>query len=175
MARGVHVVGKLAAAAVIACAVFGGGLVGRSPAGVTHAQTAGLVVVSDVALGAGPGVPPNQTCAIRSTFPQGQEIVFRVKVIDPATGAGLDDTQLAGVTITLPDGSMQNFRYGSHPPGPMGPKDLYWTYVFEIPADYPTGAFQYSIVATDLAGNTYMPVGFAAGAPDVQIVPAGQF
>lgn len=169
------IAGKLAAAALVGSALLAGGLLGGGHAPVAHAQTPGLVVVSDVVLGAGPGVPPNQICAIRSTFPQDNDIVFRAQVIDPTTGLGLDDTQLASVTVTLPDGSVQNLAYGMHPPGPMQPKYQYWTYAFHIPADYPTGEFKYAILATDLQGNTFTPIIFPVGAPTVQIVPGGAF
>jgi hypothetical protein len=101
-------------------------------------------------------------------------MVFRVKVVDAASYAELNDTQVAGVTVTLPDGSVQNLHYGEHPPGPAQPKYLYWTYAYRIPMDYPTGTFNYSILVTDLNGNTFAPVTFPVGAPAAQIVAAGQ-
>jgi hypothetical protein len=167
--------GKLVAGALVGSALLAGGLLSGGHAPTVHAQTPGPVVVADVVLGAGPAVPPNQICAIRSTFPQDNDIVFRVQVIDPATGAEMDNTELQSVTVTLPDGSVQNLSYGEHPPGPIEPKYQYWTYAFHIPADYPTGEFDYSITATDLQGNTYTPIVFPVGAPTVQIVPAGAF
>ena len=161
---------------VLVCAALAAGpMFGGARGAVVHAQMAGPVVVADAVLGGGPGVPPDQICAIRSTFPQGQDIVFRVKVIDPATGQSLDNTALQNVTITLPDGSVEAMEYGSHPPGPAGGLDAYWTYAFMIPADYPTGVFNYSIAVTDLNGNIYAPVGFNTGVPTVIITPAGQF
>jgi hypothetical protein len=171
-----YLVRRLTIAPLLACTLAAAGILGTARAPIAHAraQAGNLVVVADAVLGGGPTVPPDQSCTIRSRFPQGSAIVFRVKVIDGATGAALDNTQFASVTITLPDGSTQNFAYAPHPPGPQGGLDSYWTYAYTVAADYPTGAFNYSITVTDLLGNSVSPVGFNIGIPNIVIVPAGQ-
>lgn len=90
-------------------------------------------------------------CVLQSRFAPGEEVVWRVKVFDPATGEAMDDTALDSVDVELPDGQVFEAEYGDHPRD--NPTDFFWTTSWEVPADYPTGSVPYSIVATASDGR----------------------
>jgi hypothetical protein len=110
-----------------------------------------LFVSANTVLG-GRGVPfpSGPVCVLTNRYPQGQQVVWRIKVFNPA-GNPMDDTQLNSVVVTVPDveGGVHEFEaeFGGHPPGPF-PTDFFWAATWEIPSDYPTGTFPYEVVAT---------------------------
>lgn len=156
------------------------GALARAPGPVAAGTAPGgqaLVVVGDTVRG-GAGVSADEApfldCVVQSRFPQGGQIVFRMKVLDPETGQALDDTQVSSLTLTLPDGSTKAFHYGGHPGGPGAqPTDYFWTVSWRVPDDYPTGIldFQVDAVATDGRSGVYQP--FNVEESKVRIVEAG--
>ena len=76
---------------------------------------------------------------------------FRVRVYDPLTGEQLDDEALESVTVVI-DGQAFDLRWGPHPPDTDD--DFFWTYGWEIFADYPAGNVEYEITATAVDGRT---------------------
>lgn len=96
-------------------------------------------------------------CVLTNRFPRNSEIVWRARVIDPATGEELDDTAVESVTVELDDGQSLDMRYGPHPSDE--PTDFFWTTSLEVPADHPTGTLGYTITAADTEGRTgsYQP------------------
>lgn len=169
----------LALPAVAAPVVFGAGQAPRSsvtaPIAEAQATAGGLVVYGDTVRSA-EGLPPEDAptlaCVRANRFPQGSGIVFRVRVVDPATGELLTNESGVSVVLTLPDGSTRPFRYGQHPPGPVA-ADFYWTAVFTVPDDYPTGSFNYQITATDSQGRMGEFIDFKVAPSQVQIVALG--
>jgi len=128
---------------LLAATALATALLGFAPA--SHAQTAapkyffeGDIVRSGV-------------CVLNSQFKRGERVAFRVRVTDPK-GQPADDKKLKSLVVELPDGKKFPMKYGAHPPG--GNEDNFWSASWGIPADYPTGAFGYKIVATDQDDQT---------------------
>ncbi len=116
------------------------------------------------------------SCVEFSRFPQSSRIVWRFKAIDPVSGLSLDDKAIKSFVITLPDGKTANFAYGGHGGTKPNYLDYFWTAGFSIPADYPTGAFNYKITATSNDGlvGTWAFDQFKVAAAQLTIVPAGK-
>jgi hypothetical protein len=111
------------------------------------------------------------SCVQKNRFPQGEPIVWRVKVFSTVSGKALDDKALKAVEITLPDGTVKPLKFGPHPKGRTD--DYFWTTSFKIPADYPTGAFKYKLVATSLEGISGTYDQFNVASSLLQVIPAG--
>jgi hypothetical protein len=90
-------------------------------------------------------------CVLRSQFMRKESVAWRIRVQD-ATGKQLDDKGLKGLVVELSDGQKFPARYGGHPP--KEPTDYLWSTSWLIPDDYPTGSFNYKVVATALDGST---------------------
>jgi hypothetical protein len=114
-----------------------------------HAQAAKLFISSDMERGNQAGAPP--ACVLNNVFLHGEKVVWRTRVLDP-NGKPLDDKGLKSVVIELADGKKINAAFGGHPP--RAPTDQLWAAAWIIPADYPTGTFNYKVTATDNEGNT---------------------
>jgi hypothetical protein len=93
-----------------------------------------------------------KSCVQASRIPLGGQVVWRVRVVDPKTGAFMDDKALASVTAVLPDGQTFAMKYGAHPKDPPG--ESFWTTSFKVPASYPTGLLDYKVLATDKEGRS---------------------
>ena len=112
------------------------------------------------------------SCTQQSRFPQGSRIVWRFRALDQLTGKQLDDKQIKSFVLTLPDGKAQNLKYGPHPA--TNPVDYFWTTGFSVPKDYPTGAFNYKLVATSNEGAEGVWDQFKVAPAMLQIVAAGK-
>jgi hypothetical protein len=133
-----------------------------------------LIVVADTTSGS-IGITDEEkaafSCVQKNRFPQGEPIVWRVKVYSTATGKPMDDKQLKSVVITLPDATTKDLKFGPHPKGKTD--DYFWTTSFKIPADYPTGAFKYKLVAISLEGTTGTYDQFNVASSLLQVIPVG--
>ncbi len=159
-----HVSVRLAAAVSVTALLFLSGIAGTARAdsdpalqGPATAAQAGqsLIVDGDMVLtGEGPLAMANPTlaCTERNQYPQGDQVLFRVRVVDPVTQQPLDNTQIQSVTLTMPDGSTHALEYGGLNRGQSS--DHAWKYVWKIPADYPTGTVNFQISAVDNQGRT---------------------
>ena len=116
---------------------------------------------------------PGIHCTQQNRFPQGGRIVWRMKVIDPATGKYMDDKQVASFTITYPDGKTDKLAYGGHGGTKENPADHLWAVGYTVPADYPTGLFPVKIQATDVEGRTGTFDEFKVNIAELTIVPKG--
>lgn len=119
------------------------------------AVQAALIIQADTV--SGPlNIPEEQrasaVCVLQSRFARNSEIVWRARIVDPATGEQLGDDTLQSVVVNLGDGQTLEMRYGPHPRD--NPTDFFWTTSFDIPVDYPTGTLDYEIVATGADGNS---------------------
>ncbi|MGE5539724.1 MAG: hypothetical protein ACM30I_13990 [Gemmatimonas sp.] len=92
-----------------------------------------------------------QACVLKSRFHAGEGVVFRVRVLDPATGDQLDGSKLKSLVVALADGTKVPMKYGGHPRG--GKEDTFWSTSWKVPENFPTGTFAYTIVATDQQGQ----------------------
>lgn len=111
------------------------------------------------------------SCVQKNRFPQGESIVWRVRVMSPITGKPMTAEDLKGVQLTFPDGTTKDLKYGPHPKGKTD--DYFWTASFKIPADYPTGAFKYKLVATSPDGIAGTFDQFNVASSLLQVIPAG--
>lgn len=172
-----HTGGRVALLAVLAALVAGMAVLGPGqPARMARAEEAfgGLIVYGDTvrgAVGLAPEDMPVLACVLSNRFPQGSQIVWRARVIDPQTGEAMDNNAIESVTLTLPDGSTKNMMYASRPRG--GNDDAFWSGSFAVPEDYPTGSFSYQITATAFDGRTGTLRPFNIASSQVQIVAQG--
>lgn len=104
----------------------------------------------DLVRGAGPGAT-GPTCVLANQFKRKEAVVWRVRVLDPATGKPVDDKGVASLVAELPDGQKIALKYGGHPRG--GTEDAFWAGAWVVPENHPTGAFAYKIVATGTDGK----------------------
>ncbi len=111
------------------------------------------------------------SCVQKNRFPQGEPIVWRVRVHDGLSGKVLDDKGLKSVELKLPDGKIQAMKFGPHPKGKTD--DYFWTTSFKLPVDYPTGAFKYGVTATSLEGLVGEFSQFNVAASMLQVIKAG--
>jgi hypothetical protein len=127
-----------------------------APAVTKVAQT--LILQADMVIGAAGVTNPADIYAVSSRCPQGAQVCWRVKVIDPATGQPMDDKALNSVKVSVWEGQTFTAVYGAHPGAPPDQPqppatDHFWTAVWVIPANYPTGRVLYTISATSKDGR----------------------
>ena len=133
--------------------------------GMVWAQN--LVVVGDMVIGGENN--EGATCVLASRFLHEQQVVWRAKVVDPVTNAELTDMELTSVEVTLIDGQVFEMEFGEHPP--REPVDSYWTTNWVIPADYPSGIVDFTVMATHSDGRTGELVSFPIEASMLTILP----
>jgi len=114
-----------------------------------YAQAAKLFIEGDMERGNQAGAPP--ACVLNNVFLHLEKVVWRVRVKD-ANGNVLDKQGLKSVVVELQDGKKVEAAFGGHPP--RAPTDNLWAAAWIIPADYPSGTFNYKVTATDNQGNT---------------------
>jgi hypothetical protein len=113
--------------------------------------TNSLTVYANTALGFIPGITnPSDACIELSKYLKGQEIVWRIRVLDEALRP-MDDTQLKSVVVEIPGGPTLPATYGGH--GMPEPTDYFWAVAWIIPEDFSTGTYPYQVVATALQGR----------------------
>ncbi|HEX9437269.1 MAG TPA: hypothetical protein VGA16_08955 [Candidatus Limnocylindria bacterium] len=117
---------------------------------------------------------PGVHCTQQSRFPQTGRIVWRMKVVDPATGKYMDDKAIKEFTITYPDGKKDSLKYAGHGGTKENPADFLWAVGFTVPADYPTGAFNVLLKATDLEGRSGTFEQFKVGPAQLIITKKGE-
>jgi hypothetical protein len=136
--------GVLIGAIAMVAAACSGSSTPSTPTATTQAAK-NLILSSDMVSGGG-------GCVLDNVYKPGDEVVFRVRVYDPATGDQMDNKALSSVTISLPDGQSFTANYGGHPSS--NPLDHFWTAAWAIPANYPTGTLTYTATATAADGRT---------------------
>ena len=120
------------------------------------------------------GRPPEgvqaPVCVLASQFKRGDQVVWRVRVLDAATGKPLDDKGLKNLQVELPDGQKFSAKYGAHPPK-GAPSDYFWSAAWRIPADYPTGSLSYTVTAVDVKGRSATWQPFKMAPSQLTVVP----
>jgi len=107
-----------------------------------------LFIAADIVRGPGGSGP---VCVLSNRFMRKEEVAWRIRVQDPI-GKQLDDKGLKGVVVELSDGQKFPAHFGGHPP--KAPTDYMWSTAWVVPDDYPTGSFNYKVVATAPDGTT---------------------
>jgi hypothetical protein len=107
-------------------------------------------------------------CVLASQFKRGELVVWRLRVRDQE-GRNVDPSELKSLLVRLPDGQTFPAHFGPHPKGKN--TDQFWSASWMVPADYPTGSFAYTVVATTTDGSeqTWMP--FKVSLSELTIVP----
>ena len=105
---------------------------------------------------AGPGeskynVDASRYCAITSVFKRGMHIVWRMEVVDTATGKVLQATDVKSAALKLPT-ETKNFNYGRH--GALDTSPWFWTAAWDVPPDYPLGLLDFIVEVTTNDGKT---------------------
>jgi hypothetical protein len=111
-------------------------------------STTPLFIAADMVRGPGGSGPG---CVLSNRFMRKEEVAWRIRVED-ATGKELDGKGLKSVVVELSDGQKFPARFGGHPP--KAPTAYIWSTAWVIPDDYPTGGFNYKVVATALDDTT---------------------
>ena len=155
---------KIGAAAVVGVVALGaaacaGQTVTVTPPAVTVTATPkvaqALILQADTVVSSTGVKNPADICVQSSRFPQGEGVVWRIKVYDPVTGQAMDDKALGSVVVSLKDGQTFKAVYGGHPGQPGVPaSDYFWSVAWAIPANYPTGSVPYTVAATSKDGRT---------------------
>jgi hypothetical protein len=136
-----------------------------APPTPTPGPPVSLILVADTVQGPANLTPEESAagavCVQKNRFAKNEEIVWRVRVLDPATGEPMDDQALSSVVVRLPDQELA-MRYGPHPRD--NPVDFFWTVAFDVPEAYPSGLLNYTVAATANDGRTgtYNQFGVAA-------------
>jgi hypothetical protein len=146
--------GALSGLVLGACAATPGAA-GAAPSAGTGAQAAAgsgaLVVQADTVLGSKNLAKTEKSCVQSSQYERNEQIVWRVRVIDGATGKALDDSALTKVELKLPDQTL-TLKYAPHPK--TNPTDSFWAGSWTVPTDFPTGTLAYTVTATAKDGRT---------------------
>ena len=109
-----------------------------------------LILQFDTVRGGGP-TAQGPACVLNSQFKRKEAIVWRVRIIDPKTGASLDEKGVKSLHIELTSGEKVPMSFHAHPPR-VEATDHFWSGGWIVPENQPTGSFSYTVVATDLSG-----------------------
>jgi hypothetical protein len=93
-------------------------------------------------------------CALTNTFKRGTKMVWRVEVIDLATGIRVMPADDLTVNVALPHGEERAMRFSQRGGGRVPDAPWMWAASWEIPPDYPVGSLDFSVVVNDPDGRT---------------------
>ncbi|HZM36414.1 MAG TPA: hypothetical protein VFC18_18260 [Burkholderiales bacterium] len=124
----------------------------------------------DMVTGRPPAGVKAPVCVLASQFRRNETVVWRVRVLDAASGQALDDKTLKTVHVELPDGQKFPMKFGPHPPKGQ-PADHFWAISWRIPADYPTGTLSYTVSAVDQQGRSATWQPFRMAPSQLTVVP----
>jgi hypothetical protein len=92
-------------------------------------------------------------CVLNNNFKRGSKMVWRVEVIDMATGLRVMDEDGA-VTVSLPHGEDADLRFSQRGGGRVEGAPWMWGGAWNIPPDYPVGTLDFEVVVTHSDGRT---------------------
>jgi hypothetical protein len=92
-------------------------------------------------------------CVLNNNFKRGSKMVWRVEVIDLATGQRVmpDDAELH---VALPHGEDRNMRFGQRGGGRVEGAPFMWVTSWNIPPDYPVGSLDFAVVVNHNDGRS---------------------
>jgi hypothetical protein len=114
----------------------------------------------------------NIGCLQTSTAHQGEQIVFRARMVDPKTGSDMiyADIKPGSAKVILPGGYEFPMSYYGHPnTGTV--TDYFWSYAWTVPLTFPTGSLGYEVVAVAKDGRTGSFKPFEVAPSKLNIVP----
>ena len=101
-----------------------------------------LAIASDTVTGSG--------CFQTNYAHRGELCVIRARVVDPITGLDMTDEEIESVIWKLANGENISLHYSEH--GDVG--DTFWASAWEVPLNFPTGTFAYTLEAVANDGRT---------------------
>jgi hypothetical protein len=121
-----------------------------------------IAFAGDMVLGATPRMGPPPPCILTNRFVRGEQVVFRMRLTDPATGQQLDPSGVTSVRVEVSNGQSLPMRFAPHPP--RNSTDEFWAAAWVIPKDHPTGSLKYKVVAVAKDGSiqSWEPFNIAA-------------
>lgn len=118
-----------------------------------------------------------------NVFKQGEEVVFRARVLDITTGQdpgragqGLNTIREMGLKVTayLEDGQSFPMTYGRHPAQAQGRETVswFWTASWKIPATQAPGRVKWWVIAADKTGSStrFDPIGAGTNLPPIALI-----
>lgn len=139
-------------------------------AAAAEAEDTDLIIAADIVLGS-KNIPeeekPDKSCVLSSRYPRNSEMVWRARIIDPATGEEMDDSQISEAKAELATGETIVLEYGPHPKDP--PNEYFWTGSWVVPEDHATGTLEYTINVTGADDRTgeFEPFGTQPSLPAI--------
>ena len=101
------------------------------------------------------GFAPTVACIQSGVFKRGMKIVVRFEVLDTKAGKRVTDKDGAVVKLVLPHGEEVPGRWTIRGSAAALPDSAWmWDTSWDIPPDYPLGAFDYRIVVATKDGRT---------------------
>ncbi|MFN3889378.1 MAG: hypothetical protein ACK4MV_03195 [Beijerinckiaceae bacterium] len=122
----------------------------------------------DMVLGNTPRMGPPPPCILTNRFVRGDQVVFRMRLTDPATGQNLDASAVESVRVEVSNGQSLPMKFGPHPP--RNSTDNFWTAAWIIPKDHPTGSLSYRVFAVAKGGAAMSWEPFKVAASQLTVV-----
>jgi hypothetical protein len=97
--------------------------------------------------GHGSKVRPTVYCADSSVFRRGNQIVFRMYMVDAKSGKVMNGKDISSMVLKV--AGMADAKMGFKPQGgsPDATSPWLWATTWTVPDDYPLGTFKFNIVA----------------------------
>ncbi len=110
-------------------------------------------------------IDPNRNCAITGVIKRGMHLVFRMKGADVTTGKTLTTENVKEAIVRIPGQEDRKMRYGKHA------DDWHWGgAAWDVPADYPLGAVDFSVEVTTVDGKKGTFKQMAIGDSRLQVI-----
>jgi len=98
-------------------------------------------------MGHGSKVKPAVYCADSSVFRRGNQVIFRMYIVDAKTGKVMNGKDLSSVVVKI--AGIADLKTGFKPQGgkPDATAPWLWSAAWLVPDDYPLGAFKFTVQA----------------------------
>lgn len=98
--------------------------------------------------GHGSTVKPAKYCAQSSVFQRGNQVVFRMYIINTKTGKVVNGKEMSRVVVQIPGVPDQVMGFKPQGGNPDATAPWLWSVAWLVPKDYPVGTFNFKIKAT---------------------------
>lgn len=115
-----------------------------APVGPYSTQKVDLMLYVDTITSTRGDIVQKRGCAIQSNFTRGNRAVWRMWIVDTATGKPLTDQEIKYAYVKVPGSPNLAFNYGKH--GKLDISPWFWSAVFAVPTDYPLGTVAFKVV-----------------------------
>jgi len=136
-----------AAATALAIAVPAPGANAPFPMNPFPAAEVGYTFNLQTLFGHGSRVRPAVYCADSSVFRRGQQVVFRLYIVDAKTGKVLTGKDIRRVVLRIAGQPDQTMPFRPQGGNPDATSPWLWSKAWLVPGDYPLGTFKFDIAA----------------------------